>query len=81
MIGIRDGRTSTETIRQRPAEEHQASESSHVEYTVLDTAGRLQLPAELVEALGLRGRVTVERVEDGVVVRGIQEQGADGTGR
>lgn len=81
VIGIRDGRTSTETIRQRPTVEDGAGDGVHVEYTVLDTAGRLQLPAELVEALGLRGRVKVERVEDGVVIRGTGEEGADGAGR
>jgi ABC-type lipoprotein export system ATPase subunit len=81
VIGIRDGRTSTETIRQRPADQDQTGDDTHVEYTVLDTAGRLQLPAHIVEELGLHGRVMVERVDDGVVIRGAGEEGANGARR
>jgi ABC-type lipoprotein export system ATPase subunit len=75
VIGIRDGRTSTETVRQPQAA---ASETTtHVEYTVLDAAGRLQLPLDVVEELGFRGRVTVERVADGVIIRGVSGEGAN----
>ncbi len=74
VVGIRDGRTSTETVRQRPAEAAAGGDTTHVEYTVLDNAGRLQLPADIVEALGLSGRVTVERVADGVVIRTAAER-------
>ncbi len=80
VVGIRDGRTSTETVRQRRVETGAPEAASHVEYTVLDTAGRLQLPAEIVEELGLRGRVTVERVADGVVIRTVQEKESSGAG-
>ena len=69
VVGIRDGRTSTETVRQQ-AEGRADEEPKHVEYTVLDAAGRLQLPAEVVEELGLRGRVVLERVPGGVKIRG-----------
>jgi ABC-type lipoprotein export system ATPase subunit len=74
VVGIRDGRTSTETVRQQPHEAASNPESTHVEYTVLDTAGRLQLPAEVVESLGLRGRVMVERVDGGVVIRAVERE-------
>jgi ABC-type lipoprotein export system ATPase subunit len=69
VIGIRDGRTSTETVRQRPSVDGNNADMIHHEYTVLDNAGRLQLPADVVESLGLRGRVVIERVADGVVIR------------
>jgi ABC-type glutathione transport system ATPase component len=78
VIGIRDGRTSTETVRQAPAVEGTAEVTTHVEYTVLDPAGRLQLPADIVEELGLRGRVMVERVADGVVIRMAHAEGVSG---
>ena len=51
-VAIRDGRTSTETLRRRTtsdAGEHVTSD----EYAVLDRVGRLQLPQAYVEALGL----------------------------
>jgi ABC-type lipoprotein export system ATPase subunit len=69
VIGIRDGRTSTETVRQKPGVDGNNADMIHHEYTVLDNAGRLQLPADVVESLGLRGRVVIERVADGVVIR------------
>ena len=70
VIGIRDGRTSTETIRQPvSASDGMEEDVTHMEYTVLDAAGRLQLPADVVEELGMRGRVTIERAPDGVIIR------------
>jgi ABC-type lipoprotein export system ATPase subunit len=53
-IGIRDGRTATETLRRRrDGGERLVAE----ELAVLDRAGRLQLPSEYVVALGLERRV------------------------
>lgn len=36
---------------------------------MVDRVGRLQLPVESVEKLGLSGRARVEVVEDGVVIK------------
>ncbi|HYI22480.1 MAG TPA: ATP-binding cassette domain-containing protein [Candidatus Limnocylindrales bacterium] len=59
-IAIRDGRTSTETLRRRSGlsvdGEHELIAE---EYAVLDRVGRLQLPRAAVEALGLERRVRV----------------------
>ena len=68
-VAIRDGRTSTETLRR--AAEGAAGEAGEIiaeEYAVLDRAGRLQLPREHVEALGLakRVRLTLEADHIGV---------------
>ncbi|MEU6120319.1 ABC transporter ATP-binding protein [Streptomyces sp. NPDC047123] len=59
-VRIRDGRTATETLREQ--------DGTGEEFTVLDRAGRLQLPGEYVERYGLRGRVrlTAERDHVGV---------------
>jgi putative ABC transport system ATP-binding protein len=54
-VAIRDGRTASEVLRARAY-----PVSAAREYAVLDRAGRLQLPAELVAALGLRRRVRLE---------------------
>lgn len=64
-VAIRDGRTSTETLRHAGGDDHQVSAQ---EYAVLDRAGRLQLPREFVEALGLHQRVRVELVEDHIEI-------------
>lgn len=56
-IGIRDGRTSTETLRRHelgPAGEERVVAEDLV---VLDGAGRLQLPRDYVSALALERRV------------------------
>ncbi|HZS90495.1 MAG TPA: ABC transporter ATP-binding protein [Chloroflexota bacterium] len=58
VVAIRDGRIATESLRApvdqaRPADD----EATHVDYLVVDAAGRLQLPAEYVRALGINGRV------------------------
>jgi ABC-type lipoprotein export system ATPase subunit len=67
-VAIRDGRVSSEVLRQRTVS---AAGEHHViatEYAVLDRAGRLQLPRAHVEALGLERRVRLELEEDHIGV-------------
>ena len=66
-IAIRDGRTATETLRHGAADGSGALEHA-VEYAVLDRAGRLQLPREMTEALGMRDRVRLESEADHIGV-------------
>jgi len=79
VVAIRDGRTSSEFIRKRSYAEELAAlgdkvfsdqSDTHDELVVLDRAGRLQIPAEYMQALGLKGRnkVKVELEGDRVVV-------------
>jgi ABC-type lipoprotein export system ATPase subunit len=66
VIAIRDGRTSTETLRSDPAD---GSGLGHaVEYAVLDRSGRLQLPREMTDALDMRDRVRLEAEPDHIGV-------------
>jgi hypothetical protein len=37
--------------------------------TPVEPGNRIQLPAEWAESLGLRGRVTLDRIADGILVR------------
>ena len=68
-IGIRDGRTATETLRR--VERGPAGEERLVaeELAVLDRTGRLQLPREYVSALGLERRVRLVLEPDQITVR------------
>jgi ABC-type lipoprotein export system ATPase subunit len=66
-IAIRDGRTATETLRHGEADGSGRLEHA-VEYAVLDRAGRLQLPREMTEALGMRDRVRLESEIDHIGV-------------
>lgn len=86
VVAIRDGKASSEIIRRRsyadelkelgdfqPAGEESAEEDTVTEeLAVLDRSGRLQLPKEYLDTLGIRGgtKVKVELSEDrdGIVV-------------
>lgn len=74
-VAIRDGRTSSETLR------HHGHHVTAQEYAVLDRVGRLQLPREFVEALGLRHRVRVELVDDHVEIWPQEPEHTGTTGR
>jgi len=70
VVSISDGRTSTEILRRRSYSDELSSigdtlaveEDAHDEVLVLDRAGRLQLPKEYIDTLGIKGgdRVKVE---------------------
>lgn len=76
VVAIRDGKTSSEIIRRKSYAEELAEldhpeleEASHVEYAVLDKAGRLQIPSIYLEQIGMKNsnkmRVTLE---DGKII-------------
>ena len=80
VVAIRDGRTSSEFIRRRYAEEiaeltqtlgdssvgeSSMYEETHEELAVLDRSGRLQIPKEYLEVLGLKGRDKIKVELDG----------------
>jgi ABC-type lipoprotein export system ATPase subunit len=68
VIAIRDGRTSTETLRQATVSADGEHADDAVEYAVLDRAGRLQLPLEMIEPLGMRDRVRLRAEPDHIGV-------------
>ncbi len=76
VVTIRDGRTSSETIR-RVAEVEAAlaknieatAASFYDELVVVDSVGRLQIPPNLREATGIGDRVTLEATDEGVLIR------------
>ncbi len=77
VVTIRDGRTSSETIKRVAdveaalAENIEASAPAPVyeEYVVVDNAGRLQIPPDLREVTGIGDRVTLEATDEGVLIR------------
>ena len=62
-VEIRDGKTSSEAVRRVVADD--SSIDSHDRYTLLDSAGRLQLPANYIESLGLQGPGRMKLTVDG----------------
>jgi ABC-type lipoprotein export system ATPase subunit len=82
VVAIRDGRTSSEFIRRRYADEiaemkklgttdEPMDEETHEELAVLDRSGRLQIPREYLEALGLKekNKIKVELDGERIILR------------
>ena len=67
-VAMRDGRTSSETLRHSSADEAGNATQHAVEYAVLDRAGRLQLPRDMIAPLGMRDRVRLEAEPDHIGV-------------
>lgn len=90
-LAIRDGRTSTETIRRNQPQAATGSEEggsaiiglpgeTHQESIFIDRVGILQLPAEAMELVPLRGRADIRIARDHVEIRpfDLHEQDQDG---
>lgn len=67
-VAIRDGRTSSETLRRTELNVEGEHEVIAEEFAVLDRAGRLQLPREYVSALELERRVRLGLETDHISV-------------
>lgn len=76
VVSIRDGKTSSERIMKNDYREKIESmeinwkeEETQEEYVVLDRAGRLQIPSDLLEQMGVTGnKVRLELVEGKIVI-------------
>lgn len=73
VVAIRDGKTSSEMIVKQDYADKLDSigmfEEAHDEYAVLDKAGRVQIPKELQEQMGLTGnKVRLELVDGKIVI-------------
>jgi ABC-type lipoprotein export system ATPase subunit len=67
-IAIRDGKTSSETIRHAATDERGETTLHAREYATLDRAGRVQLPREMTRRLGMRNRVELQEEPDHIGV-------------
>jgi ABC-type lipoprotein export system ATPase subunit len=67
-VSIRDGRTSTEVVRRTVSDVDGDTRVVDEEFAVLDRVGRLQLPAEYVDALALEQRVRLALQPDRINV-------------
>jgi peptide/nickel transport system ATP-binding protein len=74
VVGIRDGRTSTEIRRER---NHADGSVLEEEWVILDRTGRMQIPQVYVDALAMRGRVKARLEPDHVSVWPSYSEGTD----
>ena len=80
VVSIRDGKTSSEMIIKQSYADSLASIGSladtpvevetdtHTEYAVLDRAGRVQIPKDLLESIGVKGNKIRVEVENGKII-------------
>lgn len=76
VVAIRDGKVSSETLRDlRPRADGDPAEHSpaFTELIVLDSAGRMQIPKDLRTQLGLQRYVRLEVVEGGILIRSAED--------
>lgn len=83
VVSIRDGKTSSEMIMKQSYVDSLASIGSladtqietdtHTEYAVLDRAGRVQIPKDLLESIGVKGNKLRLEVEDGKIIIAVPE--------
>ncbi len=88
VVAIRDGKISTETIRQVNLSDHPSGDAGAIplkheevtyhEYVVLDSAGRVQVPKEVLEALGIGKRAQLETGDNCIIIRPANGQGNSG---
>jgi ABC-type lipoprotein export system ATPase subunit len=85
VVTIRDGKTSSERVRRLRAAEGGDDGSGEVddngdvvetehdvtfhEYVVLDYAGRLQIPREFLDEMGISDRAQIDLTEEGILIR------------
>jgi ABC-type lipoprotein export system ATPase subunit len=67
-VAIRDGRTSSETLRHSATDDSGETTHHAVEYALVDRAGRVQLPRDMIEPLDIKNRVRLEAEVDHIGV-------------
>ena len=71
VLTIRDGKVSTEQLRDR---EKDHTESTSDELVVLDAAGRLQVPRDYLDELEIYDRARLKMVKEGILIQPVPNQ-------
>jgi putative ABC transport system ATP-binding protein len=77
VVAIRDGKTSSETVKRVDSEAGSRSAADLEELHMLDSAGRLQIPKELRERYGIRDRLVIEEQNEGLFLKPPENSAAD----
>lgn len=83
VVAIRDGKISSERVlKEAYAERLKESgidwrkEDTQEEYAIIDRAGRVQIPSDLLESIGLKGNKVKIALHDGKVIISNPEEGS-----
>lgn len=73
VVAIRDGKVSSEMLMKQSyvdrLDDLGAFDETHNEYAVLDKAGRIQIPREYLETLGVKGnKVQIELIDGKIII-------------
>ncbi|MNN17344.1 Lipoprotein-releasing system ATP-binding protein LolD [compost metagenome] len=77
VVAIRDGKISSEMLRRKSYAEElaeieqgmaQSEDDTHVEYAILDKAGRLQVPRNYLESINVRNNKVKLELEEGKII-------------
>lgn len=83
VVAIRDGRTSSEFIRRNSYKDeltnlssYEEEELSHVELALVDRSGRVQIPQQYLDSLGIKGksRVKIESEEGKIILLSAEDE-------
>jgi putative ABC transport system ATP-binding protein len=84
VVAIRDGKTSSETVRVDPSRAAEANgakvesqDDQFEELVVLDSAGRLQVPKEFLEHYTIKGRARLEMTDKGILILPVEAKGSE----
>jgi ABC-type lipoprotein export system ATPase subunit/bifunctional DNA-binding transcriptional regulator/antitoxin component of YhaV-PrlF toxin-antitoxin module len=85
VVAIRDGKTSSETVRVEAGKNGDQTENLKLEHheeqfeelVVLDSAGRLQIPKEYLEKFSIKGRAKLEVNENGILIVPVEAKGSE----
>jgi ABC-type lipoprotein export system ATPase subunit len=86
VVAIRDGKTSSETVRVDPTRNPEAveggtktghAEEQFEELVVLDSAGRLQVPKEYLDRFAIKGRARLEVNDQGILILPVEAKGSE----
>ncbi len=78
VIAIRDGRTSTEHVREERGDRPESSSPQHTQESpliVVDAAGRLQIPHSYLAEFGVGDRVRLQSTAEGILIHPVAGRG------
>jgi putative ABC transport system ATP-binding protein len=68
VIAVRDGKLATESVRRTSH-----AGDTHVEWVVLDSAGRLQVPKDYLQRFNIQRRAELELTDRGILIRPVTQ--------
>ncbi|MBP7686292.1 MAG: ABC transporter ATP-binding protein [Thermoflexales bacterium] len=69
VVAVKDGKLASESMRRASTD----GDETHVEWVVLDSAGRLQVPKDYLQRYNIHRRTELELTEHGILIRPVDQ--------